>query len=129
MAGLDRTGDCWLWTGGVNPQGYGRLSCENKAWLAHRYSFFVAHGSVPPLVMHSCDVPACCRPSHLREGTHAENTADMMAKGRNHWLQRSHCKSGHDFEVYGRMVTRSNGKRYRMCCECKRIDQKRRRSS
>jgi len=33
-------------------------------------------------VLHRCDNPPCCRPDHLFLGTPADNTADMIAKGR-----------------------------------------------
>jgi hypothetical protein len=35
------------------------------------------------VVMHACDVPACCNPDHLSVGTQKENLADMRAKGRH----------------------------------------------
>jgi hypothetical protein len=34
------------------------------------------------VVLHLCDNPPCCRPSHLRIGTPDENNTDMFAKGR-----------------------------------------------
>lgn len=78
-------GDCWYWTGRMHRDGrYGNARISGRDLLAHRAAFLLANGSLTPRmdVMHSCDHPLCCNPSHLLEGTHAENMADMAAKGR-----------------------------------------------
>lgn len=74
--------ECWEWTGSKT-DGYGTLSYQRKAWLAHRLSFFLQTGQLPPNVCHTCDNPGCCNPAHLFPGDHAINNADRHAKGRS----------------------------------------------
>ena len=80
---------CWLYTGFKKWDGYGWLArsdggAKYRYVTAHRYAWILTHGQPPEgmSIMHNCDVPACCNPEHLRLGTHAENMADMKAKGR-----------------------------------------------
>lgn len=77
---------CWIWTGATNPHGYGQIGDENRrARLAHRVAYELTYGPIPvgAMVLHSCDVRACVRPEHLRVGSAADNTADMMGRSRN----------------------------------------------
>jgi hypothetical protein len=77
-------GCCFPWLGNKNPSGYGRISVKNEHILAHRFGFELIHGPLEPgiNVLHHCDNPPCCRDSHLFPGSHADNMADMMKKGR-----------------------------------------------
>lgn len=50
---------------------------------AHRVSWALENGRWPEFnVLHSCDVPLCVNPAHLREGTQADNANDMFSRGR-----------------------------------------------
>lgn len=83
-AKVDRGGECWRWTAGCDSSGYGSLRVEHAKISAHRLSWQLHHGPIPPgqNVLHRCDNPRCVRPSHLFLGTQADNIADMLAKGR-----------------------------------------------
>ena len=74
---------CWLWTAGKDADGYGVFYYNGRSRRAHRVSLELARGrSCAPLLRHICDMPSCVRPSHLVEGTQAENIADAYARGR-----------------------------------------------
>ena len=80
---VDKTESCWLWTGTKGKNGYGSLMMNYKRWYAHRFAWFLTHGVEPKgFLLHSCDTPLCVNPEHLREGTAAENSQDMVARNR-----------------------------------------------
>lgn len=82
-------GNCWVWVSGVWRSGYGRFDLSGSSRRAHIVAWTFTHG--PPSdgleVCHACDNKLCVRPSHLWVGTHAENMADMVAKGRSPRMQ------------------------------------------
>lgn len=80
----DRPETCWDWTGYIAPTGYGSFYLNGRPIGAHRAAYELFHGPIAAgqVVMHLCDRRSCVRPSHLSIGTYAENTADMVAKGR-----------------------------------------------
>lgn len=91
---VDLTGDCWIWTGVTNRQGYGQFWDPQRRTmgLAHRFAYetYVGDlrhhrhqaGPVGQVVCHRCDNPSCVRPAHLFVGTQRDNVRDAVAKGR-----------------------------------------------
>lgn len=82
---------CWLWTGGIESNGYGRTCHEGKVWWAHRLSYAHHKGPIPAgaVICHTCDVRHCVNPDHLFAGTIADNQRDMKLKGRASRGERS----------------------------------------
>jgi len=86
---VDRSGECWMWTGETDQNGYGVLLVtlglnKRKLQRTHRLSWEIYRGPIPDgqCVLHKCDTPGCVRPDHLFLGTQAENLKDMWGKGR-----------------------------------------------
>jgi len=77
-------GDCWLWQKAIIKDGYGQTYLVRKAIRAHRASYAVYVGDIPKglCILHKCDNPRCCNPSHLQLGTVDENVKDRVNKGR-----------------------------------------------
>jgi len=92
---VDKRGEdeCWEWLGYKNHQGYGRTWINDVGYYAHRVIYNLAYPNTISLnapksssnsgfLLHTCDNPSCCNPKHLFVGTHADNMADKVAKGR-----------------------------------------------
>ena len=76
--------ECWPWKAARFQNGYGSFYMNRRNIRAHRYSYELVNGAIPPgmYVCHHCDNPPCCNPSHLFSGTNSDNILDAVSKGR-----------------------------------------------
>lgn len=86
--------DCWVWTGAISDDGYGRYwtttDGRQRVLRPHRYAYQLITGREPDgHVLHRCDFPLCVHAdvdeeiSHLRTGTNAQNVTDRAARKRS----------------------------------------------
>ena len=114
---LDKSGNCWLWTGFVDYNGYGRIYYDTYPGdsfrgLVHRLMWIFKFGNIPAnmVITHKCGNKLCCNPKHLVL-THRK---DISFNGR-----KTHCVHGHKLPA-PKMVS---GKLVRVCPECNKIRQ------
>lgn len=72
---VDKSGGCWLWTGGLTTKGYGHFYVDGRLVAAHRFAYERHVGPVLAGYMldHTCHVRACVNPEHLRPVTNKQN--------------------------------------------------------
>ena len=74
---------CWEWQGKRDRDGYGVFRYRLREHRAHRVAYGLTHGGEQPrVVMHTCDHPACCNPTHLQGGNQSQNIQDKVRKDR-----------------------------------------------
>lgn len=83
--GMRDADECWPWKGDQDGNGYGIFTYNGVRRPAHELARSFSVGELRPHgydTCHSCDVPLCCNPMHLRFGTRQDNVDDMWARGR-----------------------------------------------
>ena len=124
-AKVEVTGFCWLWTGTVNPGGYGVFDTRNEiSPLAHRvaYTWLVAEIPEGLVLDHLCRIRRCVNPDHLEPITLLENILRGYGASANH-KRATHCKHGHAFDEANTRILSSG---IRQCIACAEIRQAKR---
>lgn len=133
MRKVNKTTHCWIWTGEVVYNGYGRFGYWNKRYFdnqraAHRISWVIHRGHIPikKLVLHKCDNPPCVNPDHLFIGTHKDNNRDTSLKGRfptgdNHHMRKASEEIRHKLAIWRKnhpeIIWGENSPNAKLSCE------------
>lgn len=120
-AKVDKSGDCWVWTGNRSGN-YGKFWLDGRKQWAHRVSYEMETGPVPAgLVLdHLCRVPLCVKPEHLEAVTQHVNA--LRGDSGKHQAVKTHCPTGHPYDEQNTKLYQ--GRRY--CRACHRADNARR---
>jgi hypothetical protein len=120
---VDRSRDCWFWTGSKSSGGYGRMTISKRTLVAHRISLAVAGVRIPPglVVDHKCRNRACVNPGHLRLVTPLENTLENSVALTAMNRQKTHCSNGHEFTPENTKWRKKGGGMGRNCRACEKM--------
>jgi hypothetical protein len=111
MRRVDSSGDCWLWMGQRDSNGYGRLSGR----MAHRVGWVLFGKELPSPGMHFdhlCRTRACVNPDHLEPVTPLENQRRSAA------ATKTHCVHGHEYTPENTYLRPVRGRGMRDCRTC-----------
>lgn len=81
---VDKSGECWIWTGGRQHQ-YGAFwAGEGRSKRAHRFAWEITNGPLADgeALDHVCRNTLCVRPSHLRIASKSENGQNLPNRRR-----------------------------------------------
>ena len=122
---VDRSGvsDCWLWTGAIQPNGYGRFWHYGKQGYAHRAAYRMFVGPIPEGLQldHLCRVRHCVNPDHLEAVTLKENlnrgfggSPGGRARATTQ-LAKAQCSNGHPYSKENLWVSKNGWRQCRAC--------------
>lgn len=116
---IQKTTNCWYWTGTKNPSGYGIGVFKKRRFSPHRISVELFISEIPKgmWIDHICRNKICANPKHLRIVTPRQNALEnnpgIFATNKN----KTHCINGHEFTPENTGVAK--GYKGRPCRRCK----------
>ena len=118
-------GECWVWIGAFNQDGYGRIDARidarRKNLRAHRVVFEALVGPIPPglTIDHLCRNRPCCNPDHLEPVPRGENTMRSPIGFAPLNAAKTHCVNGHGYTPENTYVYARPGHTMRDCRICR----------
>lgn len=117
-------GPCWLWLAHTSSEHYGHFKIGGRPTLAHRWAYKTLVGPIPEglQIDHLCRVRHCVNPEHMEPVTPLVNTRRGETGQKN--ARKTHCPLDHPYDDKN---TRRNPRGDRICRQCHREDEQRRR--
>jgi hypothetical protein len=119
---VDKSGDCWLWTGGRTPEGYGKFWLNGKTVLAHRVAYALERGRLPDTghqLDHTCRVRSCVRIHHLESVSVRENLLRGPTTQAAINSAKTHCRNGHEYTDANTYRPPDGSRMCRVCARAK----------
>lgn len=84
---------CLVWTGAIQPSGYGIVRLLGKSYRVHRVAYENEIGPIPAdmVLDHRCHNRACVAINHLVPTTHEENLRNVAPAETRHRVARGRC--------------------------------------
>lgn len=121
---VDASGDCWEWTGAVNPNGYGVFVAGGRNVGAHRFAYtdLVGPIDVGKVIDHLCRNRKCVNPDHLEMTTYSENIKRgvLATVIKNKWSKVTHCKRNHEYTPQNTLINTYGTRGCRTCRDDRR---------
>jgi hypothetical protein len=94
--------NCWIWTGAMHRNGYGKIGIEGRTEQVHRASAHVwlnfdLKSKLRVLHKNSCHRRNCFNPDHLYVGNQSRNILDAVELGTQVNARKTHCPQGHEY--------------------------------
>lgn len=114
---VQKSTNCWMWSGSMNVEGYGRIYRKGTTYKAHRLSYMINKGPIPSgLVLdHLCRTKGCVNPDHLEAVTPRENVIRGIGPSAIN-SAKDVCHNGHQFDNKNTRISSYDGQR--VCRTC-----------
>lgn len=123
----DSPDDCWGWRGKLHHLGYAHLAVDGAQRPAHRFSYEMVHGPVPPElhIDHLCRNRGCTNPAHLEAVPPRVNILRGIGRGALNAI-KTHCPQGHPYDEMNTytLPSRPNARYCRACATQRKLERR-----